>query len=224
MYRRSVILFHDRSVDTAADTCRHFDKALMNLPVFDILECGDTVFHAVNGKITISWSILCHGFENPAGGREETCTAFLRLIQFRFERDAFFLEPSCQLLKRHDSIDKTFIIIRFILLRNTRTDKDRLCIRHTLFDIRTVRLHRRHDISKIFQLRREILLNQKIDRMAAGTDDDIAGFLTQHPFIFVLNDRCTERGFFYTGKAKLQQSPAHGCNTDAFIVCNEGRC
>ena len=59
--------------------------------------------------------------------------------------------------------------------------------------------------------------------MAAGADDNIASALCQKSFVFLFNDSCADGSFLSISKAESLKGLAHTVDTDAVIVCNEGR-
>ena len=66
-----MVFFHNGTANTAANASRHFNKALVDLSAFDILECVDTVFNAVKRNVSVSGFVLRHRLENATGRREE---------------------------------------------------------------------------------------------------------------------------------------------------------
>ena len=220
--RGAVVLLHDRTADTAAHAGRHFYEALVDAAAFNVLEGGDAVLHAVQSEISIAGGILCHGLQYAAGGGEEAGAAFGGIVQFLFKSDPFGLQPVGQLLKGQYGIHKPLVMLCLVLLGHARADEDGLGARHPLFDIRAVSLHGGHDIRQVFQRRGEVFLDQQIDRMTAGGDDDIPIFLFEHPLILVFDDGGTDGGLLHVEKAQLFQGTAHGSNADPFIVGDEG--
>ena len=68
-----------------------------------------------------------------------------------------------------------------------------------------------------------ILLNQQIDRVAAGRDDDIPFAFRQQMFIFCFNQRRADCCFFGGRKAQFFQGGLHGADADAVEICDKGR-
>ena len=218
----AVVLLHDGAADAAAYAGRHFNEALMDAAAFNILEGGDAVLHAVQGEIGIAGGVLGHGLENTAGGGEKAGAAFGGVVHFLFKGDPFGLEPVGQLLKGQDRIHEPLIMLRLVLLGHARPNEDGLGSRHPLFDIRAVCLHGGHNVRKVFQRRGVVFLDQQIDRMTAGGDDDIPILLAEHPLILVFDDGGADGGLLHVEKAQLFQGSAHGFDTDPFIVGDKG--
>ena len=66
-----------------------------------------------------------------------------------------------------------------------------------------MRLHWRQNLCKVRQCLRVILLNQRVDRMAAGRNNHGAFTICNHMLIFCFNNCCAQRRFFRPGKAEL---------------------
>ena len=111
----------------------------------------------------------------------------------------------------------------FVFFRNAGTDEDRLCAGNPFFDIDTVCLHRGNDVRQIFQRLREMLLNQQVDRVTAGGDDNIPSVFLQHPFVFFLDNGCTDCGFFHIIESELFERFTHGIDADSMVIGKERR-
>ena len=198
-----MIFFHNRTAYTAANTSGHFDEALMYLTINNVLECCNAVLNTIKSQIGVSGNVLCHSLENTAGCREKSCTGADIIIHFLLKLDILRLEPFGQFFKCKHCIHDALIVLSFVLFGYTRTDKYRLCIRKTAFNIFAVCLHRRYNVCKIFKCLGIMLLNQKVDGMTAGCDDDISLILFQHSLVLGLNDGCTDCGLLNVIEAKL---------------------
>ena len=132
-------------------------------------------------------------------------------------------QPVGQLFKGQHGVRKALIMLRLILFGNAGTDKDHLRIGHSFLDIFAVSLHGREHIGQIGQLRRKIFLNQQIDRMATGGNQNIPVSLPQKPLIFGLHDRGSDGSFLHLGKAQFFQCLAHSGNANAIVIGNKGR-
>ena len=199
---------------------------MMYLPAFNVPQGGDAVVHSVYRHARVFFragNILPHGLEYAACRREETGTALLGIIHIRFQLYVRGLQPAGQLLEGQHGVHQPGVMLCLVLLGDAGTDEYRPCVRMPAPDIGAVRLHGRQDIREAVQLCREVLLNQQIDRVAAGADDDIAVVLCQHPLVLRLDDGRADGGLLHVGKAQLFQRFAHPADPDPVIVCNEGR-
>ena len=194
----------------------------MQLAVFNVLESGDTVFDTVDGQIGVAGRVLFHGLENAAGGWEETCAGVLIGIPLLFQRDLFFIQPLGQFLKGHDRVHNTLVMLGLVLFGHAGADENRLCLRHTALDIRAVGLHGRLHVRQIFQRFRVIFLDQQVDGVAAGGDQNIPLFFLEHPFVFPLDHGSAQRGFLHAGEAQLFQCDPHTVDAHAVIIGGEG--
>ena len=61
------------------------------------------------------------------------------------------------------------------------------------------------------------------DRVTAGGDDNIPSVFLQHPFVFFLDNGCTDCGFFHIIESELFECFAHGMNADTVVIGNKGR-
>ena len=190
----------------------------MNIPLLNLMQRGNAVIHAVKRHICIAGRVLRHRLENTARCREEARTALLFMVHLLRKLDILSFQPVGQLFKGQNRIHDAFIILRLILFGDARTDEDRLCVRVATLDIGTMRLHRGKYIRKIRQFRREVLLNQQVNGVAAGSDDHIPPILAQHPFIFGLDNGCADSGFLRVGKAEFLEGCAHGTDADTVII------
>ena len=220
--RRAMVFFHNRTADTASHAGRHLNKALMYLSVLDIPQRGNTVFNPVKGYVGISGYILSHRFQHSARGGEEARAAFGIIGYVFLKRDVLALKPMRELLKCEDGVHDTRIMLSLVLFSDARTDKYRFRVWNTLFDICAMSLHRRHNVSQIFQLCGIIFLYKKIYRVTAGGDDDISVLLAKHTLVLVFNDGSADSGFLHVSKPKLLQRVAHRLYSNALVVCDKG--
>ena len=65
-------------------------------------------------------------------------------------------------------------------------------------------------------------MNQKIDGMAAGGDDDISVLFAKNSIVFIFHDGCADCRFFNVVKSELFERAAHGLNSHALIVGDKG--
>lgn len=70
LYRGTVEFFHHRAADAASGTRRHFNKTVLQLAIFDIPQCGNAVFRAVDRQVGIAGGVLRHGLQDTTGGGE----------------------------------------------------------------------------------------------------------------------------------------------------------
>ena len=163
----ATVLLHHGATDATARAGGHLDKALVNLALRDVLECGDAVLHAVKRHVRVLGRVLRHGLEDSARGGEEPRTALVIGNDLALELDALLLEPIRQLLKGQDGIHCLTVLLALILLCDARTDKHRLGARDAALDVHAVRHHGRHDVREVGELLGEVLANQQVDRMTA---------------------------------------------------------
>ena len=196
----------------------------MNLPVLNIPQRRNAVFNAVQRHVGILRRITTHRFQNAAGRREKPGAASRISFHVRFQFDPFRFQPVRQFLKGQHRVYGVPVVGRFILLCNTRPDKDGLGFRHSLFDIGAMGLHRRQHIRQIFQFPREILLDQQIDAVAAGGNQNVPVLFLQHAVIFPFDLGRAQRGFFRIRESQLLQAFPHAFDADAVVVGDKGRC
>ena len=84
------------------------------------------------------------------------------------------LEPACQLVECQNGVNYAFVVLRLVFFRNAGTDENSLCVRISALYILAVSLHGGEHVCKKRQLRRKIFLNEQVNRVAAGGDDDIS--------------------------------------------------
>ena len=95
----AVILFHYRTVNAASGAGGHFNKAAVNASAFNVAQCGDAVFGAVNGKVGVSGHFPVHCLEYAARSGEEAGAAVIVGVGALFGSDLCLVKPICQLLK-----------------------------------------------------------------------------------------------------------------------------
>ena len=72
-----------------------------------------------------------------------------------------------------------------------------------------MRLHGRHDIRKIGEYRRIILLNEQVYRVATGGYYNIPVALSHHALIFLFDDSCADRSLLGVIEAELLKRLTH---------------
>ena len=221
-YRRTVIFFHYRTADAAADARRHLYEALVNRAAFDVFQRGYTVFHAVDCHVGIIGH-FCHSLENSAGGGKKSRATEFVAVGFSLYRNVFGFHPLCKVFVRQNSVNQSFVVFRLVLFGDARTDKHDFCVRNTLFNVRRMCLHRRHDIGKTGDFFGKILLNKQIYRMTARRNYNVAIFGSHHFFVFGFNYRRAYRRFFNVIKAQLFKCFFHCGYTHAVVVCDKRR-
>ncbi len=194
----------------------------MDFSAFDIAQRSHTVFCTVDRHVGIPRCILRHRFENTARSREESRMTMLIGVRLLTDGNAAGFQPFCQFFKSQYRVDSTLVMVCFVLFRYARTDKHCFRVRITLFNIPAVCLHRGHNIRQIRQRALEVLLNQQIDRMAAGGNQDITISLSENALIFGFDNRHTNSSFFHISKAKLFQCFPHSADAGAVIICRKG--
>ena len=145
------------------------------------------------------------------------------MIALLFERDPLFLEPAAQFLVRQNRIDHAAALLRFIFFGDAGSDKDRLRVRESVFNVLAVRVHGRRHVGKIRKRTRIMLLDQKIDRMAARRDQHVVRAAVDHSLVFRLNRRRADGRLLRVGKAERFQRSSHFLDTDAVVIGDEGR-
>ena len=80
-------------------------------------------------------------------------------------------------------------------------------------DLFTMRLHGGYHIGKEGKQMGKIFLNQQIDGVTAGGNDDITLFLVQHALVFRFDHGSTDGCFFCIGKSQFLQCVAHGVDS-----------
>src|SRR5699024_7796963 len=105
--------------------------------------------------------------EYSAGGGEEPRAAVLVVIHFGRKGNFCLFKPVCQLLEGQNGVYDAGVVIRLVLFCDAGTYKYRLGVGISLFDVSAVSLHGGEDVGEILKLVWEILLYEKIDRVAA---------------------------------------------------------
>ena len=195
----------------------------MYLVVFNVLERRHAVLNAVDCHVGVFRVVLRHCFEYAAGRREEARAAVLVRVCLACKLDARRLEPACQLVECQNGVNYAFVVLRLIFFCNAGTDENSLCVRISALYILAVSLHGGEHVRKERQLRRKIFLNEQVDRMAAGGDDDISRIAVDHVLIFCLDYCCADSGLLGVEKAELLERFAHRVYAHALIVCYERR-
>ena len=217
-----MVFLHDRATDAGADARGHFDEAVVHLAAFNVLQRGDAVLHAVQRHIAVAGRVLLHGLENAAGRREEARAALFAGHTVLTDRNVLFSQPLGKLLERKHRVHDVLVLLRLVLLGHAGADEHRLAARVTLFQIQTVRLHRGNDVGQIRQKLRVILLNQQVDRMAAGGNHNVPVASFEHVFILGLYDRRADGGLLRAGEAQRLQRRVHILDAAVVIVGGEG--
>ena len=220
---RRMVFFHNRSAHATSHARRHLYESVMNVALLDVFERGNAVFYAVDRHIVVAGRVKAHRLENTARCWEESCSALPCVVHFVSERDAFFVEPLCQFFIGQHGVNDALIVRRLVLFCNARSDKHGFCAGVSFLYVRAMRLHGRKHVRKIGQFVGKILLDEKIDRMAARRYDDIALFFSQKSFVFVFYNRCAESGLFNVGKSELFERISHCADAHAFIIGNKRR-
>ena len=195
----------------------------MYFAVFNVLECRHAVFNAVNRHVGIFRVVLRHGLEYAAGRREEARAAVLVRVRLAGKLNACRLEPTCQLVKSQNRVNYALVVLRLILFGNAGADKNGLCVRVSALYVLAVSLHGGEHVCKKRQLRRKIFLDEQVDRVAAGGDNDISRVAVNHMLIFCLDYCCADSGLLGVEKAELLERFAHRVYAHALIVCYERR-
>ena len=193
----------------------------MDLSALYIAERSHAVFHSVDRHVGISGSVLQHGLEYSSRSREEACATLFAVVHIGFGGYVLCIKPFCQLLVGKYGVDDSPVMLCFVFFCNTGTDKYRFCVRMTFFERRAMRLHRREHVGEEWKLGGEVLLYQKVYRVAAGAYHDIAVFLGKKSIVFFLYDGSAEGGLLYVGKAELFESLSHAVYADPGVVCDE---
>ena len=95
-------------------------------------------------------------------------------------------------------------MLGLVLFGHAGADENRLCLRHTALDIRAVGLHGRLHVRQIFQRFRVIFLDQQVDGVAAGGDQNIPLFFLEHPFVFPARNAALNRRLLVHPDSALQ--------------------
>ena len=215
-----MVFFHDRSADAATGAGGHFDKAIVQSALLQVVQSGNTVFNAVHGNILIARHLL-HGLENASGGGEQPGSALGIVVNILLQLDVCFLQHPGQLLEGHNLVHIAGVVIRLILLGQAGADEYHMGIGHPAADIHAVRLHGGDHIRQIGQCLGKVLLDQQIHRVAAGGDQHIRLPVPENVLVHPVHIGGTDGCFLRSGKAQLPQRLFHGF--DAYpVIGDEG--
>ncbi len=194
----------------------------MQSAAFNVTQRGNAAFSRVNRHECIAAVLFfVHRFENSSRCREKSCAAVFAVVGDFFRLNSGLTEHQRELVKGQHSVNKALIMGGFVLFCNAGADENDLCAGNALFNVRRVRLHWRKNVRKKRNKRRKVLLNKKIDRVAARGDDDVSSAVIDHFFIFLFDYGCADCGFLGAEKAEVNKSLFHGRYSNIFIVCNK---
>ena len=141
---------------------------------------------------------------------------------FLFERDLLVAQPVGQFLKGQHRVHQAVGAGRLVLLGHAGADEDGLAAGVAALDVLAMRLHGGEHVGQVGQHRGEILLDQQVDRVAAGGNQQIGLVFRELALIFLLDDGCADGGFLDVAEAQLDQRLAHRLDAHAVVVGHEG--
>ena len=96
------------------------------------------------------------------------------------------------LLEGQHTIHQIFDLVRFSLLGKTGSDKNRLRAGVLILDAHAVRLHGGHDLGKCRQRFGIVFLDQQVDGVAAGGNNDILLAFFNELLVLLFNHGCAD--------------------------------
>ena len=83
------VLAHGGTADAATNAGGHFHKAAGDPAGDYVLQGGNAVFTAVNGKVGVVLRVAEHGFKYAAGGGKVSCSGFGKAVHAGLGSDVF---------------------------------------------------------------------------------------------------------------------------------------
>ena len=165
---RGVVMPDAGAVHARALAGVHLDKAVMERAGLYLFQCGNTVLHAVHGKIGKAAVFRVHAFDDAAlDGEELGALAAVRLGGRAGKLHTGLVQPCLQLFKRQHGVAQAGVQVCLFLFRDARADKYSGGARPLLFYAFTVCQHGAEHRRQIRQCQRMVFLNKRVDAVAA---------------------------------------------------------
>ena len=128
-------------------------------------------------------------------------------------------EPLGQLLKGQHRVHDALVAVGLVLFGQARPDEHGPGIRVTAFDVETMRLHGGSNVGKIWQQIRVVFLDEQVDAVAAGRDQNIPLTVAQQLLVGGLDMRRADGSLLCAGEAQRFQPGFKR----AVVICDKGR-
>lgn len=135
--------------------------------------------------------------------------------------DALLCQPVDELVKGEHTVHLT-VLLRLVLLGDAGADEYHGAARYPLLDALGMGEHGRIHLCQIGQSLGIALLDQQIDAVAAGGDDELVFSRGDHALIFGLDDPGAPGSLLHIGKAQFEERLTHAVQTAHAEVGNKG--
>ena len=218
-------LRHEGTVHAASLAGGHFDKAVVKLSFPDILQGLHGIPHPVADQVVEITVFAFHGLQNAAVGGKEARPGFFGQFLFPggLHGDSLRCEPFVQLPEGQRGLHDLVVLVGLVLLCDAGADEDDLgFLAVPELDVLSVGQHGGQDVRQIRKAFGIVALDQKVDGMAAGGDDDVPALL-QHFIVGFFDDGGADGRFLHVEKAELLQGVLHAADVGVRITGDEAR-